>query len=135
LSKKKYEVGKEIEAYCTKCKMDRLHVIETLKSDGNINRVLCNTCEGSHLFRRPKSDPGRKSRSSGTSSRRPKGAVLVSDAELADAKPYAMDGIFEVGDIIRHRTFGPGKVVTVRSGGKIEVGFETGIKLLVSGGK
>ncbi len=38
---KNYKVGAEIEAYCTKCKIDRQHAIETLKSDGNIHKVHC----------------------------------------------------------------------------------------------
>ena len=120
----------EIEAYCTKCKIDRLHAIETLKSDLNINRVICRTCEGSHLFRRPKADGGRKT--TGTK-RRKKGAVLVADEDLARAKPYALDGIFAVGDIIQHKTFGPGSVLEMKAGGKMEVGFESGGKLLVCG--
>ena len=124
----KYKVGTEIEAHCTKCKLDRMHVIEALKSDGNINKVICRTCEGSHLFRRPKSATAKK----GTSKRGRKGAVTVTEAELKKAKPYAMDGVFKVGDIIKHSTFGPGAVQEVRAG-KMEVGFETGGKLLVCG--
>ena len=126
VAKKKREVGAEVESYCTKCKIDRLHVISTLKSDGNINKVMCRTCEGTHLFRLPKGD-GKKA----PSKRRKKGAVAVSGADLKKAKPYAMDAAFKVGDIIQHATFGPGSVMVVRSDGKMEVGFETGGKLLV----
>ena len=132
MTKKKYDVGAEIEAYCTKCKIDRLHAIETLKSDGNINRVICRTCEGSHLFRRPKGDGTKKPRAaSSASKRRKKGAVLVAEEDLAKAKPYSMDGAFEVGDIIHHAKFGAGSVLEIRAGGKMEVGFESGGKLLV----
>ncbi len=63
--------------------------------------------------------------------RRKKGAVAVSGADLKKAKPYAMDAVFKVGDIIQHATFGPGSVLEVRSGGKMEVGFESGGKTLV----
>jgi len=123
---KKRDVGAEVEAYCTKCKMDRLHVISTLKSDGNINKVLCRTCEGVHLFRLPKAV-----KKATSTKRRKKGAVAVSEADLKKAKPYAMDAAFKVGDIIQHATFGPGSVLEVRSGGKMEVGFESGGKTLV----
>jgi hypothetical protein len=124
----KYSVGAEIEAYCTKCKIDRLHAIETLKSDGNINRVICKTCDGSHLFRLPRG-PGGKPK---TTTRRPrKGVIIVTEEDLKKAKPYAMDGAFVLGDIIQHKKFGPGKVLEVRPGDKMEVGFETGPKLLV----
>ncbi|HXV75947.1 MAG TPA: hypothetical protein VD788_06455, partial [Candidatus Polarisedimenticolaceae bacterium] len=68
-----YVVGAEIEAYCTKCQLDRLHAIETLKSDGNVHRVLCRTCNGIHLFRRPKSDPAGKSHVRTPSKRKAKG--------------------------------------------------------------
>ena len=127
----KYKVGAEIEAYCTSCKLDRLHAIEALKSDGNINRVICRTCQGQHLFRRPKSAASQK----GAVKRRRAGAVAVTHAELKKAKPYAMDGVFKAGDIISHPTFGPGKVLEVKSGGKMEVGFEAGGKLLVCGAR
>lgn len=127
-------VGNEIEAHCAKCKMDRLHVIETLKSDGNIHRVICRTCESVHAFRLPKGDGTKKpSAARPKSPRRPRGSVLVTEEELARAKKYDTRGSFAVGDIIRHATFGPGKVVAVKSGGKIDVGFESGAKTLISG--
>ncbi len=129
---KKHTIGTEIEAYCTKCKMDRLHVIETLKSDGNINRVICRTCEGSHLFRRPKAE-GSKPKTA--SKRRKKGAVTLTSEELRKAKPYSMTGVFAAGDFIQHAKFGAGKVLEVKSPGKMEVGFESGRILLVCGTK
>jgi hypothetical protein len=127
MATKKYEVGAEIEAWCTKCKVDRQHVIETLKSDGNINKVLCRTCEGIHLFRLPKDSAAKPS----AAKRRRKGVVIIDEADLKKAKPYAMDGSFVAGDIIMHAKFGPGSVIEIRPGGKMEVGFETGAKLLV----
>ena len=123
---KKREVGAEVEAYCTKCKMDRLHVISTLKSDGNINRVMCKTCEGVHLFRLPKEAKKKKPKR-----RRKKGAVIVPEGDLKKAKPYKLDGTFKVGDVIQHKVFGPGSVTEIRSGGRMEVGFEMGAKVLV----
>ena len=131
----KYVVGAEIEAYCTKCQIDRTHAIETLKSDGNINRVLCRTCTSIHRFRRPKAEGAKKTRSAGaTTRRRKKGATTVTAEELGKASPYKLDGVFKVGEIIRHKKFGPGKVLEVRSGGRIEVGFEEGSKTLVCRG-
>ncbi len=126
MAKKDYVVGAEIEAYCTKCKEDRQHTIETLKSDGNINKVHCDHCKSSHLFRRPKSATAKKAKTP----RKKKGAILVTEAELKKAKPYSMTGVFDVGDVIKHKTFGGGKVVEMRAK-KMEVGFEDGPKLLV----
>ena len=127
MAKKTHVVGTEIEAYCTACKEDRNHTIETLKSDGNINKVHCGHCKGSHLFRRPKSEAARKA---AKKPRRKKGSVTVTEAELKKSVPYSMTGVFGVGDVIRHKTFGPGKVVELRAN-KMEVRFEDGPKLLV----
>jgi len=110
--------------------MDRQHVISTLKSDGNINKVMCHTCEGTHLYRLPKSSPKKT-----PAKRRVKGAVIVPEADLKKAKPYSMAATFKVGDIIQHSTFGPGAVVELRPAGKMEVGFEFGSKTLVFGRK
>ncbi len=126
MATKKYAVGGEIEAYCTKCKEDRQHTIETLKSDGNINKVHCGHCKGSHLFRRPKAAMAKKRKAP----RKKKGAVILTDAELKKAKAYSMTGTFEVGDFIKHKVFGGGKVVEMKAK-KMEVGFEDGPKLLV----
>lgn len=123
----KYHVSTPIEAYCTKCKVDRQSVIETLKSDGNIHKVVCDTCEGSHLFRRPKGDGTKKPRAP----RKRKGAFIAEAEDLERAKPYSMAAAFEVGEIIQHKTFGTGSVAVVRPDGKMEVGFEFGPKLLV----
>ena len=127
MSAKKYKVGAEVEGWCTKCKLDRLHAIESLKSDGNINRVICRTCEGSHLFRRPKGDGTKKT----ATKRRKKDEAIPTEAELAKAKAYAMDGAFEVGEVIKHAKFGGGRVTTLKPRGKMEVAFEEGSRLLV----
>ena len=126
MATKKREIGADVEAFCAKCKADKPHVITTLKSDGNINRVTCGECEDEHLFRLPKGDGKKK-----PSKRRKKGAVAVSEADLKKAKPYKLDGVFKVGDIITHKAFGPGSVIEIRSGGKMDVGFEDGGKTLV----
>ena len=95
-TKKKYEIGKEVEAFCTKCKLDRLHAIETLKSDGNINRVLCRTCDGSHLFRRPKGD-GTKP----PSKRRKKGSVILTEDDLKKAISVGIAKVNVASELIR----------------------------------
>lgn len=129
MAAKKYKVGLEIDAWCTKCKVDRLHVIETLKSDGNINRVLCRTCEGIHLFRRPKGEGGTGAKA--PSRRRKKPEHTVTEAEQGNAKPYSITGEYAVGDVIEHPKFAFGKVTVLRPGGKMEVMFEEAPKVLL----
>jgi hypothetical protein len=129
MAAKKYKVGLEIDAWCTKCKVDRLHVIETLKSDGNINRVLCRTCEGIHLFRRPKGEGGTGAKT--TSRRRKKPEHVVTEAEQSGAKAYLMTGEYAVGDVIEHSKFSYGKVTALRPGGKMDVMFDEVAKVLL----
>ena len=45
-----YEVGKEVTSYCTKCRVERLHIIVAL-ADEKPKRVQCKACEGVHNYR------------------------------------------------------------------------------------
>ena len=57
--------------------------------------------------------------------------MFVPDApDRAGAITGLLAGVFGVGDFIKHKTFGPGKVVEMKAN-KMEVGFEDGPKLLV----
>ncbi len=48
------KVGGDVDAYCTKCRMDLSHrVIAMVKDD--VKRVECLTCHGQHNYRRPAS--------------------------------------------------------------------------------
>src|SRR5262245_13687579 len=48
-----YKAGQEIDAYCTKCKMDLLHKIVAVV-DGKPVKVECRTCYTTHLYRAPR---------------------------------------------------------------------------------
>lgn len=56
MSTKKLKPADEIDAYCTKCKLDLSHRIISLEGD-KPHRVECQTCHSHHLYRRPKSMP------------------------------------------------------------------------------
>src|SRR3954466_12892766 len=45
--------GVEVDAWCTKCKMDLLHRIIAMQGD-KVLRVECRTCNGHHSYRAPK---------------------------------------------------------------------------------
>ncbi|MDD5204735.1 MAG: hypothetical protein PHS17_04905 [Desulfobacterales bacterium] len=51
----------------------------------------------------------------------------------APGKVYALDGLFEEGDKVLHRTFGPGIVKELISSDKMQVLFEGGMRVLVRG--
>jgi hypothetical protein len=135
MTAKKPSVGAALEAWCTKCKDDKPHVVETLKKDGNVWRVRCEVCDGSHLFRLPKGAEGAGRAAGGSKkasgSKGKSRSQAVSEAEAQSAKEYVVGGDFSAGDVIRHARFGLGKVAEVRPGGKMVVGFEDGQRLLL----
>jgi hypothetical protein len=51
---KKLKPADEIDAYCTRCKLDLAHRIIALDGD-KPHKVECLTCRSAHLYRRPKS--------------------------------------------------------------------------------
>ena len=55
--------------------------------------------------------------------------------EIDKAQPYKITKHYKVGDIMNHKTFGIGFVVTESGKNKIEVLFHIGRKLLVNGQK
>ena len=45
--------GKEIDAYCTRCRLDLAHTIIAVVGN-QIGRVICNTCNSQHKYYPPK---------------------------------------------------------------------------------
>ncbi len=131
--------GSEVDSYCTKCKMDLNHRV--IAMDGaKIKRVECLTCRGHHNYRIPKSQkPAPKPRKKAAARK-----VAVPDYQkiweqaiagsgTSDFTSYAITGVFQVGELLRHKKFGDGVVSEIFEGGKIQVIFEPGPKTLVYG--
>lgn len=50
-----FKVGEDIDAFCTKCQLDTIHVVVALKPDNTApKRVECKSCHGLHMYRPPK---------------------------------------------------------------------------------
>ena len=134
-------VAKDILSFCTSCKRDVMHTVVAMNGE-KVVRVLCLSCKKQHAYRPPADlkDPApRRSRAPKAAAPRRMTVVQEWEKEMerlkdAPSKPYAMDGRFEVGEKISHRTFGPGVVLKDVSSAKMEVLFEGGIKLMVRGG-
>src|SRR5262245_58906841 len=47
-------LGGDIDAYCTRCKMDMTHTIEALDETGQPVRVRCNSCDSQHNYHEPR---------------------------------------------------------------------------------
>ncbi|XXF81358.1 hypothetical protein P2318_16825 [Myxococcaceae bacterium GXIMD 01537] len=141
------KVGGEVDAYCTRCKMNLAHTILAMVGT-KIARVRCNTCGGDHAFR---SAPGTTDRaptpsarsssprasSSSRSSERAEKVVIsfeeqLAGKDLANAPKYSPKDTYKVDQVLQHPTFGLGLVRVVR-GDKVEVAFKSETKTLVHG--
>jgi hypothetical protein len=45
-------VGKDVEAYCGKCKADTWHVVTVVKN-AKVNKVICKICNATHAYKAP----------------------------------------------------------------------------------
>ena len=129
MNSSKLQIGAPIDSWCTGCKTDQPHVVATLKTDGTLNKVKCNSCAAEHVYRKPKSEAEEKKSSGGKRKRSDSGSV--SEAEASKAKPYSMEAAYQAGDVIEHARFGFGRVLSLKPGGKMEVAFSDGTKIMV----
>lgn len=89
-----FKVGEDIDAYCTKCRLDTIHVVVALKpGNEGPKRVECKSCGGQHMYHAPKlpsrteapSQPAVVNRSA--AARNPQPAKPAKPAKPAAAKP------------------------------------------------
>jgi len=125
-------VGKDIDAWCGKCKLVLAHVIVALK-DGDPHRVQCKTCEAVHAFKTE--EPAKPTKS--TASKRRAGPSeydrRLTGRDLSTASPYKLTSTYRADELIKHRTLGYGLVTEQIGDSKVEVLFPDGPKLLVCG--
>lgn len=139
------KAGQEIDAYCTRCKMDLTHRIIAVVGDKPV-KVECRTCFGTHNYRAPKSTPVTRAaraaapasssgRSTPTAPRRRASSaeehVSLVPPDHARVLAYRMTETFQRDQWLAHKTFGIGLVLAVLADDKIEVRFESGHKVLV----
>lgn len=150
---KQGEVGREVQAYCNKCKVDTIHIITSVEA-GKISRVMCQLCMSYHKYKAPQSQDQKKetkvkrtttktkkAASSATKKtatkrrRRTKRKVswedLIQTVDEKDAVNYTIDGAYNDGMLLNHKAFGLGVIRTILSETKMEVVFEEGTKILV----
>jgi hypothetical protein len=138
MSKKVMSVGDEVDSWCTKCKLMLAHNVEAMV-DGQIEKVICKTCNGKHKYRPnpPKSrtkKPSSRKRTTRTRRKKDPAAIweeTLANKDLSQPRAYSMQSIFVEDEIIEHSAFGIGLVTDIRAEGKMEVLFKDGPKLLV----
>lgn len=142
---KPLSAGSEIDAWCTKCRLDLGHRIVAMVQN-RPKRVECRTCGSQHNYRAPANakGPARTARApSGppkTTAKARAEADRIHDWESkVNGQPgtaftrYSMDRSYKEGELISHRKFGDGFVVALRGGGKVEIMFRDGIRTLAQG--
>ena len=136
--KAKIEVGKEVVAFCSKCKDSTTHVIEVIK-DEKISRVMCKACLSSHRFRTSAVEKAAKKPAKKATKKAPPKTAQQKKWERMLAKTdsesipieYKMDKSYKVLNVIQHHAFGLGVVREVYGTTKMAVVFQIGEKTLV----
>jgi hypothetical protein len=152
---KKPHTGGEIDAYCTKCRLDLGHRIVAMVGD-QVKQVECLTCRGTHRYVRPKSEREAEERRRAMVGSAPRAAsepkvpretaAARSERENRNAWEKSIAGqptnafrayrIFEsyaAGDLVRHSKFGDGVIARVIDRAKVEVLFQDGPRTLAHG--
>jgi len=147
-------VGREIDAWCTRCRLELDHVITAM--DGiEVVQVRCKTCSSVHRYRggaaaaraaslvaptgtapatpKPKIDAAeRRAAAAKPTLDRLRFERLMKDRDRAGAVAYAPTIAPQVGLLLTHSKFGYG-VIEAIDGGKAHVLFEDGDRILVMG--
>ncbi len=149
--------GGEIDAWCTKCRMDLGHRIVAMVQ-GVPKRVECQTCSSQHNYRAPKTSktaagvfvrnrpekPAGRATSAGvrvaqkakTEHERYQAWAQKTLGQAVDAfTRYGMDQRFAEGQLISHPKFGEGYVDKVIDAGKVSIMFRDGAKTLAHRGQ
>jgi Zn ribbon nucleic-acid-binding protein len=127
--------GDYIASKCTKCKDTTNHTIVAMVGE-KVARVECNTCGSIHNYRgetvkkdtRQRKAQAAKPRTANKAERN--WEELLKDSDPKNALPYSMNTPMKKDQIIQHPSFGLGRVINCIHPNKMEVCFQSGIKLL-----
>ena len=134
-------VGKEILSKCSKCKLILAHIIVTMKSVTEPDKVMCKTCKSTQSFKDPSAKKKKTSvervikakRTGGRKSTETVGELWYKaiNKMTGSSKEYSMKSSFQMGDVIEHPTFGQGVVEKLIDDNKIEVLFQDDYRTLM----
>src|SRR4051812_39295964 len=104
-----HRVGGDIDAFCTRCKMELGHTILAMVGSKPV-RVRCNTCGGEPNYRAP-GGPAGKAWWRRAAERTPRPAVtswdaLLREKDLSRARRYSAKDRYEPDDVLQHPVFG-----------------------------
>jgi formylmethanofuran dehydrogenase subunit B len=126
-------VAQNVITMCTKCGMELSHVVIAQDEGGMVERVKCHTCGSEHKYRPDKKRAPRKTAKKSISTQEVD--LTKTFEKLAERfkekkpLPYSMSGSFKNDDVIDHKTFGMGIVISA-SYDKMEVAFSDKPRIL-----
>jgi len=146
---KTLSAGSEIDAWCTKCKLDLGHRIIAMV-ENRPKRVVCQTCGSQHNYRAPKSvdagvrirrtskappsrSPSSRAKAEAENDRQVEWERRIAGNTLDSFKRYTIDTVFSPDDLVTHKKFGEGYVVDVLDPKKVTIMFKDGLRTLAQG--
>lgn len=149
--KNAYAVGKECDAWCTKCKRDTLHNIVALDASGLPAQVECRSCGGAHKYRAPKSAPAAVKAAKAPAAKRVSAKTakqaaspsapanifkrweeLVGKRAGTPAQQYRVTSAYGPDDVVEHTQFGLGFVLEELAWNRIKVIFQDAERTLIA---
>jgi hypothetical protein len=132
--KDRTRVAQNVITMCTKCETELNHVVVAHDAAGIVERVKCHTCGSEHKYRPDKKRATKKTSKKSISTQEvdltKTFEELVEKFKKKMPLPYSMSGSFKNDDVIDHKTFGMGIVISA-SHDKMEVAFSDEPRILV----
>ena len=112
LEKRMYLVGERVEKLCTKCEVERGHVVSSVTKRGLVSRVTCPICQTRSTF---------------------KSGVKTSARASQAGAPYDPARQYRAGQTLMHPSFGLGEVTALIEPQKIDVLFADRMRRMIHG--
>lgn len=139
--------GDDVEAWCTRCRMNLNHRVIAIVGN-SIERVQCLTCGGDHKYYPPKYqhnseterrhlkivpvEKGRKSVDKAAAKAYSEWSTFMKDmAPDTSPRTYKVSASYKSAEFIEHPMFGIGKVLDIVAADKMQVIFKDGRKILI----
>jgi len=131
--------GKEVLSHCNKCNLPLAHTIVVMKDHKTPDKVRCNTCKTTHVYKDPsiKTVAKRRMPKLGTPTHKTSKINLedmwsqAMKTSAGQELTYSIQTKFNKGDVVNHPSFGVGIVEKTIDNDKIEILFRTSFKTLM----
>ncbi|HEY0082234.1 MAG TPA: hypothetical protein VGB61_05535 [Pyrinomonadaceae bacterium] len=113
IEKRTYVVGERVEKLCTKCEVERGHVVASVTKRGQVSRVTCPICQTRSSFK--------------------SGVKMLGGRASQAGAPYDPARLYRAGQTLMHPEFGLGEVTALVEPQKIDVLFADRMRRMIHG--